>query len=365
MGEDTVQGRPDQERLDTHLDQTGDRRGRIVGVEGGEHEVTGQRRLDGDLGCLVVTDLTDENDVRVRAQDRAQGGREGQAGLGVDLHLVDPRDPVLDRVLDGDGVNADGGDDVQRCVQGGGLARAGRTRGQDHAVGLDVGRAIALEVLGGEAEVVQRQLGGGVVQDAHHDLLAPHGGQRRHPQIDLLPVVADRHPAVLGDPPLGDVDLGHDLEPGDDTGDHLPGRAVLLLQHTVDAVPHPQVPFGRLDVDVGGAVGDRLGDDQVDEPHDRRFLGHLGQHRQVVRVGVACDARAELGEFVLGPVDLVDLRRDLSLEGDGEGDLAPGQPYQVIAQHQVVRLGDADRHEQPTGAGPADRQDVQPFRVGP
>ena len=79
--------------------------GRVVGVQGREHEVTGERRLDRDLRRLVVADLTDEDDVGVRPQDRPQRGGEVQARLVVDLHLVDAREPVLDRVLDGDDVD--------------------------------------------------------------------------------------------------------------------------------------------------------------------------------------------------------------------------------------------------------------------
>ncbi len=55
--------------------------GRVVGVQGGEHQVAGQRGLDGDLGGLVVADLADHDDVGVLAQEGAQRGGEGQADL--------------------------------------------------------------------------------------------------------------------------------------------------------------------------------------------------------------------------------------------------------------------------------------------
>ena len=74
--------------------------GGVGGVQRGQHEVAGERRLDGDPGGLHVADLADQDDVRVLAQDRAQAAGEGDAGLLVDLDLVDRRDPVLDRVLD-------------------------------------------------------------------------------------------------------------------------------------------------------------------------------------------------------------------------------------------------------------------------
>jgi hypothetical protein len=69
-------------------------------VQRREHEVAGERRLHGDAGGLDVADLADEDDVGVLAQDRLQAAGEGDAGLLVDLDLVDRREDVLDRVLD-------------------------------------------------------------------------------------------------------------------------------------------------------------------------------------------------------------------------------------------------------------------------
>jgi len=53
-------------------------------------------------------------------------------------------------------------------------------------------------------------------------------GAGRHPQIDLL--AAHRHPdpPVLGQPPLGDVELGHDLQARND------GRAQTLRRRRLD-----------------------------------------------------------------------------------------------------------------------------------
>ena len=65
-----------------------------------QHEVPGERRLCRDSRRLHVTDLADEDDVRVLSQDRLQPGRKAQPGLLVHLDLVDGREDVLDRVLD-------------------------------------------------------------------------------------------------------------------------------------------------------------------------------------------------------------------------------------------------------------------------
>ena len=69
LGDDAVERRSDEERLDVHLGETGDRARRVVGVQRREHEVAGERGLDGDLRRLVVTDLAEQHDVRVGPQD--------------------------------------------------------------------------------------------------------------------------------------------------------------------------------------------------------------------------------------------------------------------------------------------------------
>src|SRR5205823_4709832 len=65
-----------QERLDAHVHQAVDGRGRVVGVQRGEHEVAGEGRLDGDLRGLEVADLADQDDVRILPQERTKGGGE-------------------------------------------------------------------------------------------------------------------------------------------------------------------------------------------------------------------------------------------------------------------------------------------------
>ena len=64
--------------------------------------MTGQRCLHRDLRGFLITNFTDENDVRVMAQDRAQAARECKAGFFIDLDLIDAFELILDRVFNGD-----------------------------------------------------------------------------------------------------------------------------------------------------------------------------------------------------------------------------------------------------------------------
>ena len=91
LGQDGVDGRCHQVGLDIHLDETADARRRVVGVERRQHEVAGERSFDGDLGRLPVANLTDEGNVGVGAENRAEGRGERETGLAVDLHLGDAR----------------------------------------------------------------------------------------------------------------------------------------------------------------------------------------------------------------------------------------------------------------------------------
>ena len=61
-----------------------------------------------------------------------------------------------------------------------------------------------------------------LVENAHHDRFAAHHGQRRHPDVDVAPVDGEADPTVLRGAPLGDVELGHDLDPGDEAGGQPP-----------------------------------------------------------------------------------------------------------------------------------------------
>ena len=128
LGDHAVERRGHQERLHPHLDQPGDRRGRVVGVQRGEHQVPGEGRLDRDLGGLAVPDLPHHDHVGIGADDGPQAGREGEARLRRHLQLGDAVDFVLDRVLDRDDVLLGGVQERQRRVQRGRLPRARRVR---------------------------------------------------------------------------------------------------------------------------------------------------------------------------------------------------------------------------------------------
>ena len=76
------------ERIHAHVEQAVDRFRGTVGVQGGKHQVTGQRGFDADGYGFLVAHFADHNHVRIRTQKGAHDGGEIQPGFFVDLDLA-------------------------------------------------------------------------------------------------------------------------------------------------------------------------------------------------------------------------------------------------------------------------------------
>ena len=87
-----------------------------------------------------------------------------------------------------------------------------------------------------------------------------------------MPVELERDAAVLRHAALGDVEVGDDLHARDDGGHRAGGHDGGLVEHAVDPEADAHVLVAGLEVDVGGAALDGLGDDLVHELDDRRVL---------------------------------------------------------------------------------------------
>src|SRR5216684_7480695 len=77
LRQDQVERGGDQKGLDPHVEQSAHRTWGVIGVQGGEHQVSGQRRFDANLGGLEVPDLTDHDRVRVLTKKAPQRRGEG------------------------------------------------------------------------------------------------------------------------------------------------------------------------------------------------------------------------------------------------------------------------------------------------
>ena len=181
-----------------------------------------------------------------------------------------------------------------------------------------------------------------LVEDPHHDALAVDRRQRHDAQVDVVAVDGQADAPVLRDPPLGDVELGHDLDPRDDAGSHPSRDRRQVVEDAVDAQPDPQVLTVGRQVQIRGPRLDGLSDELVDEPNDRRVVGRLPQVDDLDRV-VVLAATARLDD-VAEARQTRDHRLDVLVRRDRLTDLVAGHDRDVVDRDDVRRVG--HRHEQ-------------------
>ena len=261
-------------------------------MERGKHEVAGEGGLDCHLGRLQVADLADHDDVGILAHERADAARKIDADAGLHLHLVERGLDHLDRVLHRADVHFRPRQLLERGVEGGGLARAGRARYQDDAVGLTHHPVPLVLVLFRKTQlpIVLDQILG--VEDPHDELLAERGRHGREPQFDLLAVRRDGlQPAVLRSAFLDHVHAAQHLDAARHRGHHGRRYLVDLVQMAVDPEAHVAGVAPRLEVDVAGALLECV----VEEP--------VADMDDVLVVGVELAAAAQLDQlFEVGDV---------------------------------------------------------------
>ena len=128
LPEHGLEGRRNQKWLDAHVDQTRDRAGRVVRVQGGENEMAGERGLNGDLRRLEIARFTDHDAIGILSQKRAQHARKGQPDRFIHRHLHDAFEIVLDRFFRRQQFGIDGVDLAQTGIERGRFSGTGRAR---------------------------------------------------------------------------------------------------------------------------------------------------------------------------------------------------------------------------------------------
>ena len=71
------------------------------------------------------------------------------------------------------------------------------------------------------------------VEHPHDDALAEHRGQHGDAQVDRMAADGQLDAAVLRQAPLGDVEVGHDLDAGGDGEGQVARRRHHFIQHAV------------------------------------------------------------------------------------------------------------------------------------
>ena len=216
--------------------------------------MAGERGLDRDLRRLAIADLADEDDVRILPHDGAQRRAEGETGALVHLDLHDARQPILDRILDGDDVHAARLHLAQRGVERRGLAAPGGAGDEHEPLALLEQGADAREVVVAEADRVEGAEAGAAVEDADDDLLAVRRGEGGHAQVHDGAAHGDPRATVLRAHAIGDVEPGEDLHARHQRRSERASEQPCLPEHAVDPMPDGDALLLGLDVDVARAA---------------------------------------------------------------------------------------------------------------
>ena len=364
LGEDAVDGRRDEVRLDAHLDQPCRRRGRAVGVQRRQHEVAGEGGLDRDPRALAVAHLADHDDVRIGAHDRAQPGLEGQPRALEDLHLLDAGQAVLDGVLDRHDRLLRRADDGDRCIQRGRLARARRPGREDRAVRAAQRPVDARAVGVAHAELAERQRTIAGIEDPHDRRLAVDERHDRHADVDAAAVEREARAAVLRQPALGDVEVRQDLDARDDARGLAAGDARGRGHDPVDAVAHLQVAVVGIEVHVGRALLDRLRDERAHELRGRPVVGgRLQRRRRLELLGLGLGVLG-VDELLLELAEAQQQHLEVVARDDDRLDAQVGQHRQVVEREDVRRIRHRDDQRLVVAEADRDRLQAAQRRLG-
>src|SRR4051812_12809135 len=294
---DSDGGGRDQERLDAHFAEAGERAGGGVGVQGGEDHVSGERGFHGDVRGLFVAGLADQDHVRILAKEGAQDAGEVEPDIFVGLDLVDAVEVVLDGVFGGGDVDAGVVDLSQRGVERRRFAGAGGPGDVHDAVRLVDQLADLGEHVGIGDDFVEAKRGVRFIEDAHADLLAPLGGNGADAEVDRLAFHVDGNASVLRQALFGDVELAEDLEARYQAELNFLRQVLDRLQNAVEAEAHDHILFHGLDVDVAGALLDGESEDGITQADDGRVFGGVHQVLLVL---------ADAGAGVFGELQVAD-----------------------------------------------------------
>src|SRR3954452_1556300 len=350
-----VERRDEVVEVDLHVQEAAEDVDDVVGVNGGEDEVTGERRLHGDGGRFFVADLADHDLVGVVAKDGAQSARKRQPFLLIHRNLRDSSELVFDRILDRNDLVFRGLNLGKRGVQRRRFAGAGGSGDEHHSVRLfdelaELEQHLLVEAEDVEAQALEVGVHRLLVQDADDRILAVRGGDDGDAEVDGAAGDAQFETAVLRHALLGDVELRHDLDARNDRAVvALVDRLERFVEDAGDAVLDDHFVVARFDVNVRGAALDRVEDDRVDQLDDwRRLLrgDRVDRQRLFAFLVFADEGHAEtfggLVEHALRRFGLLQFVADRGGRGHFDLQRRAEEQFQFVELEDVGRITDHD-----------------------
>src|SRR6478609_11273291 len=194
LGQYAVQRGNKVVRLHAHIQEASQHVHHVIGVDGGENQVTGKGGVDGNLRGFLVADFAHHDFVRIVTQDGTQAPGKRESLFLVHGNLGDAMDLVFHRVLNGDDLVFVRLNLIQCRVERGGLTAARGACNQHHAVGFGNVAAELPQVVFVKPHHIQYQVAEFLahrffVQYAEHGVFSVNGRHNGHAEVDKAGVV--------------------------------------------------------------------------------------------------------------------------------------------------------------------------------
>ena len=181
-------------------------------MERGEDKVTGERRLDRDLGGFQITGFPDHDAIWILTKEGPEGAGEGDSCGLVDRNLKDSVDFIFYGILGCQELGVDRVDLVQASVEGGRFSRACGSADDENAVWFFNNLQDVLVDLFGHLECFEIQFHGTAIQHAEHHALPELGWQAGDTKIYDFITNLTLDASILRDTAFGDIQVSHHLE---------------------------------------------------------------------------------------------------------------------------------------------------------
>ena len=162
-------------------------------------------------------------------------------------------------------------------------------------------------------------------------------------------------PSVLGHPPFGDVETGHDFDARRNCKRQMSRRGDHFIQHAVGFDPNPEFFFEWFEVDVAGVVLDRQQQHHVQQLANGCTIDELGNIAQVDRPvfgNSLCGfakflIRLKLADNLFDALDfgvkvLVDGPQNLLFAGDQQPNFVAQKSSQFVLHGEVLWIARSD-----------------------
>ena len=339
------QRRFEQETLDAEIEQARHRRSRGFRVQGGQHEMAGEGRMNGDTGCLGIAHFAHHDDIWILADESPHRGGESKADRGFHLRLIHALNFIFDRILDGQNLPRGLVEERQHGRESRRLAAAGRPGHDDQAMRQRQQLAHDLLVPRKQAEFGEIEQAAIARQEADHGrfaMLRRHGGDAN---IDVR--ARDPQPcrAILRQAPFGDVEAGQNLDPRDQRLRQGIGRRGHGAEQTIDPHAHHEAVAERFDMDIAGPQLHGFFEHVVDRAHHRSAAREIAQTFNIV-VGAAARRSTVPGRCFLAAKLLAENRRNVLEGSDVDRHCSAKDDFGGVDGGGIARVGDG----QPIGA---------------